>query len=127
MLAGLSMDSRSFAVPWTIAIEKRTVSAMVRIYCADRHAAIDPPCDSCAALVRFSHARLDTCPYGAAKPTCRECPIHCYKPAEREAMREVMRFAGRRMVLRHPWLAVVHFWKERFHKTPRRKTGPRQC
>ena len=36
---------------------------------------------------------------------------------------EVMRFAGPRMMLRHPWLSIVHLWKERFHKTPRRRSG----
>jgi hypothetical protein len=36
-------------------------------------------------------------------------------------MREVMRFAGPRMMLRHPWLAVVHLWKERFRREPKRR------
>jgi hypothetical protein len=105
--------------PRTIATEKKTVAAMVRIYCAEHHAGADPLCAHCAALQRYSHARLDACPYGAGKPTCRECPIHCYRPAEKEAMREVMRFAGPRMMLQHPWLALVHLWKERFRKVPR--------
>jgi len=26
------------------------------------------------------------------------------------------------MMLRHPWLSIVHLWKERFHKTPRRES-----
>jgi len=104
-----------------IATEKQTVAAMVRIYCAGHHAGADPLCPTCASLERYAHARLDACPYGAGKPTCRECPIHCYKPAEREAMRQVMRSAGPRMAWRHPWLSVVHLWKERFHKTPRKR------
>ena len=107
-------------IPRAIATEKKTVAAMVRIYCAGHHDAAGVPCATCAALQRYSHARLDACPYGVDKPTCRECPIHCYRPPEREAMREVMRFAGPRMMLRHPWLSVVHLWKERFHRTPRR-------
>jgi hypothetical protein len=114
--------SPSPEVSRTIATEKKTVAAMVRIYCAEHHTGADPPCATCAALQRYSLARLDACQYGADKPTCRECPIHCYKPAEREAMREVMRFAGPRMMLRHPWLAIVHLWKERFHRAPRRRS-----
>lgn len=110
--------------PRSIATEKKTVAAMVRAYCAEHHAGTDGLCDACAALERYSHARLDACPYGADKPTCRECPIHCYRPAEREAMREVMRFAGPRMMLRHPWLSIVHLWKERFHTSPRRRRKP---
>jgi hypothetical protein len=108
-------------IPRAIATEKKTVAAMVRIYCAGHHDAAGVPCATCAALQRYSHARLDACPYGVDKPTCRECPIHCYRPPEREAMREVMRFAGPRMMLRHPWLSVVHLWKERFNREPRRR------
>jgi len=110
-------------VPRAIATEKKTVAAMVRIHCVEHHASADRLCTSCAELERYSHARLDACPYGADKPTCKACPAHCYRPAEREAMREVMRFAGPRMMLRHPWLSIVHLWKERFHKTPRRRSG----
>jgi len=45
------------------------------------------------------------------------------KTASIEAMRRVMRFAGPRMMLRHPWLSIVHLWKERFRTAPRPKTG----
>jgi len=107
-------------VPRAIATEKKTVAAMVRIYCTEHHDSAGALCANCAALQRYSHDRLDACPYGADKPTCKACPIHCYKPAEREAMRDVMRFAGPRMMLRHPWLSIVHLWKERFHQAPKK-------
>jgi len=115
------MTTSAPKVPRAIATEKKTVAAMVRIYCAAHHDGADPLCTVCSALQRYSHARLDACPYGAGKPTCKECPIHCYRPAEREAMREVMRFAGPRMMLRHPRLSIVHLWKERFRTAPRRR------
>jgi hypothetical protein len=121
------MTTRAPGTPRAIATEKKTVAAMVRIYCAEHHASADPLCASCAALERYSHARLDACPYGADKPTCKACPIHCYKPAEREAMREVMRFAGPRMMWRHPWLSVVHLWKERFNREPRRRSQKQEA
>jgi len=115
-------------VPRAIALEKQTVEAMVRIYCADHVATDGTPdlrhdglCEGCRALLAYSHERLDRCPYGEAKPSCKACPIHCYRPAERQAMRQVMREAGPRMLWRHPWLAVVHLWKDRFGKTPPRK------
>lgn len=112
------MPSRD--VPRAIATEKKTVAAMVRIYCAEHHPDARGVCTECGTLLAYSHARLDGCPYGADKPTCKACPIHCYKPAQRESMRTVMRFAGPRMLWRHPWLAIVHLWKERFRKAPRR-------
>lgn len=43
-----------------------------------------------------------------AKPTCANCPIHCYKRDMRGAIREVMRYAGPVMLLRHPVLAIAH-------------------
>jgi hypothetical protein len=102
--------------PAPIAFEKKTVAAMVDIYCGDQHGHRHELCDECQTLLRYSHGRLDKCPYGAEKPVCRECPIHCYRPAERAAMRDVMRYSGPKMLLRHPWLALVHLWKEHLRK-----------
>lgn len=33
------------------------------------------------------------------KPMCKHCPRHCYHPRYRQAMREIMRYSGRGMVL----------------------------
>jgi hypothetical protein len=112
-------------LPRAIALEKQTVEAMVHIYCADhRHAVDGCLCETCQRLLTYSHQRLDRCPYGDGKPSCKGCPIHCYRPAEREAMRQVMREAGPRMLWRHPWLAIVHLWKDRFKKAPPKGPHP---
>jgi len=42
------------------------------------------------------------------KPTCARCPVHCYRPAMRTEVQQVMRYAGPRMLWRHPWLALRH-------------------
>jgi hypothetical protein len=112
--------------PRAIAREKRTVSAMVELYCADHHRQRTALCPSCQGLLDYARQRLDRCPYGEAKPACRECPVHCYQPARREAMREVMRDAGPKMLLHHPWLAVAHLWKEHIRKTPARPAARRK-
>lgn len=96
--------------------EKKTVAAMVRIYCcAHGHARAkgEALCAECATLLDYSHRRLTACAYGDAKPTCKICPVHCYKPVMRERMKEVMRFAGPRMMWRHPILAMRHLLDER--------------
>ena len=80
---------------------------MVGMYCAHHHGT-DGLCTDCRELAAYADRRLDLCPYGAAKPACTKCPIHCYRPEPRERMREVMRFAGPRMLGRHPSLAVMH-------------------
>jgi len=91
-----------------IAREKRTVRAMIRIYCRAHHKTTDALCADCDELLDYAVARLDRCPFGSEKPTCAKCPVHCYKPAMREKAKAVMRYAGPRMLLRHPILAVRH-------------------
>ena len=87
--------------------ERRTVRAMVALYCRHHHGGRGL-CDGCAGLLSYADTRLDLCPYGPDKPTCANCPIHCYRPDPRERMRDVMRFAGPRMLTRHPYLAIMH-------------------
>ncbi len=87
--------------------ELLTIGKMVDIYCADHHSG-DALCDDCREFMDYATVRLQKCPYGEEKPTCANCPIHCYKPARREQARQIMRYAGPRMLLRHPLLAIAH-------------------
>ena len=122
--------------------ERKTVSAMLGIYCRDHHGtavkkwdwlravvaktlenqrsrrclsqffyslgARKELCEACSQLHDYAMCRLDRCPYGADKPICAACPIHCYRADRRQEIRAVMRYAGPRMLWRHPWLAVRH-------------------
>lgn|SRR5262249_8164801 len=88
--------------------ERRTVAAMIRVYCRAKHDAGRPLCAECAELEAYTRLRLEKCPYGEAKPTCANCPIHCYQPQRREQVRRVMAFSGPRMLWRHPILAIRH-------------------
>jgi hypothetical protein len=85
---------------------------MIEMYCGDHHGG-DELCRECAELADYADRRLDLCPYGPDKPTCTNCPIHCYRPEPRERMREVMRYAGPRMFRKHPYLAVMHLIADR--------------
>jgi hypothetical protein len=113
------------ASPKRIAREKKTVAAMLRIFCRLRHGRRGELCAECEELHRYAMSRLDRCPFGEDKPTCATCPIHCYKPQSRERIREVMRFAGPRMLWRHPLLAIRHVLDGRAAALaePPRKTG----
>ena len=91
-----------------LAREYRTLAAMVWIYCHDVHAEDDRPCDECSELLAYARRRIDRCVFGDEKPTCANCTVHCYNAQMRERVREVMRYAGPRMMLRHPWLALAH-------------------
>jgi len=92
-----------------LARERLTMARMVGIYCSAHHErAVDRLCASCQDFLEYAELRLQKCPYGDDKPTCANCPVHCYKPARREQAREIMRYAGPRMLLRHPLLAITH-------------------
>jgi hypothetical protein len=89
--------------------EFRTMQCMVEIYCADHHfAGGGMLCPECEKFLDYSARRLEKCPYEEGKPVCARCPIHCYKHAEREQARVIMRYAGPRMAWRHPWLSLTH-------------------
>lgn len=60
------------------------------------------------ALFVYAQKRLDKCVFGEEKPACKQCPVHCYQPAKREEMKQIMRWAGPRMLWRHPILTVRH-------------------
>lgn len=93
--------------------EKQVVEMMVRLYCRKHHnAPRGELCADCAQLVQYAHARIDRCPLGSRKTTCRLCTVHCYAPARREEIRAVMRYAGPRMMLHRPVAAVTHLLTE---------------
>jgi hypothetical protein len=96
-----------------LARELKTIRTMLTIYCRDHHAnheghAGDALCTECQALSEYAEKRLVYCPFGTDKPTCVNCQIHCYGARQREAVRKMMRYAGPRMLTRHPVLALWH-------------------
>ena len=88
--------------------EKKTVEAMLITYCRRNHPSKNGLCDECLELLKYSHKRLDACPLIEDKPTCANCPIHCYEKGHRDRMKAVMRYSGPRMILSHPALALLH-------------------
>lgn len=89
--------------------ESKTVEVMINIYCRGQHGTQATLCPECRELVDYARERLDKCPFQEGKTTCANCPIHCYRPAMRERIRAVMRYAGPRMLPRHPILTLFHF------------------
>lgn len=88
--------------------EWRTIEAMLQLYCRAHHHAPGGMCEDCATLLDYAGKRLAGCPFGADKPTCAHCTIHCYGPVQREQVRVMMRWAGPRMLRHHPVLALAH-------------------
>lgn len=96
-----------------VAREWKTIQAMIRIYCRKLHGGRKTLCGECEGLRLYAERRLEKCPFAEEKPTCVKCPVHCYEAQMRERVRQVMRFSGPRMLLRHPLLAILHLRDER--------------
>ena len=105
--------------------ERKTIEAMIALYCRKQHGSNGALCEECATLADYARQRLEKCPFGDEKPTCVKCPIHCYKPACRAQVQEVMRYAGPRLLLRRPVLTIRHLLDERkaAPEPPRRRKG----
>ncbi|MEA3546545.1 MAG: nitrous oxide-stimulated promoter family protein [Thermodesulfobacteriota bacterium] len=91
-----------------MAREYKTIKTMIRIYCHDHHGTTESPCPDCRELLDYARLRLIHCPFQEKKTSCGNCTVHCYKPAMREKIREVMRYVGPRMIFRHPIMALFH-------------------
>jgi hypothetical protein len=84
------------------------------MYChGHAHSDRAPLCTDCTRLLDYATRRLERCVFGDDKPTCARCPVHCYRADMRQQIRTVMRWAGPRMLLRHPFLAIAHMAAER--------------
>jgi hypothetical protein len=91
----------------------RLLGKFVEVYCAGKHGAVERAplelpaalgthslCPECAAFLGYAVVKRLKCPLEAEKPTCKHCRIHCYDTVNREKVREVMSFAGRRLMMR---------------------------
>lgn len=100
-----------------LAREWQTMTAMVRIFCRDQHHPAGGLCPECQQFLDYANVRLERCRFGEEKPTCVNCPVHCYQRERREQARVVMRYAGPRMVWEHPIMSLRH-WLDGFRQAP---------
>jgi len=97
-----------------LAKEEKTILAMIRLFCRRHHKHKgEGLCPECGQLLEYAKARLSKCPFGENKGPCAKCLIHCYTPAMRKRIIEVMRYSGPRMLLHHPVLALHHLRSRR--------------
>ncbi|SDF58329.1 Nitrous oxide-stimulated promoter [Fontibacillus panacisegetis] len=120
--------------------EKETVLYMITIFCKGKHKYSDKEklivemldnsissnhsievelCNECLELQQYASRRLSLCQFGENKSTCANCAVHCYAPSQRERIKEVMRYAGPRMLWSHPVLTIRHMLDGRGQKTLR--------
>ncbi|MCI5561486.1 MAG: nitrous oxide-stimulated promoter family protein [Phocaeicola sp.] len=96
---------------YSLAKEKKIIETMIRLYCRKKEGN-KTLCASCTELLAYANERIDRCKIKQTGITCKVCPIHCYNPLMREKIREVMRYAGPRMILYHPIMAFSHLYRE---------------
>lgn len=100
--------------------EKKTIDAMVHIYCKSHHDTQKGElCPECSTFMDYAKTRLDKCPFQEKKSTCGKCLIHCYQSSMKEQVKIVMRYAGPRMLRHHPGLAMHHI-VDGFRKPPKK-------
>ena len=108
-----------------IAREQSTIKAMMYLYCQDHHGPGTCLCCDCEDLLAYALQRLEICPFQERKPACNLCEVHCYSAIQRERVKEMMRYAGPRMLLRHPVLALSHLFDKR-RSTPKLIARPKR-
>ena len=89
--------------------ERKTIEAMIRLYCHKKLKQGKSMCDNCSDLFVYAMNRLSKCPYQETKSTYAKYTIRCYKEPMRTKIKTVMRYSGPRMLGSHPILAVKHF------------------
>jgi hypothetical protein len=128
-----------------VAHDVRVSGDFVRVYCDGHHVDRDREqlasegaklgcyrrvpvlCADCAGLQTYAEKRRAFCPYDP-KPFCSACATHCYAPERREQMREVMRYAGRRVLSHgHPVDGVRHVIAMRRHKAKMARRAARDA
>ena len=89
--------------------ERTVVLHMIEAYCHGKHGTRRGMlCPECIQLAEYADMRISRYPFMATKTFCSKCRVHCYAPEKLQAIKDVMRYAGPRMLLRHPVLVVRH-------------------
>jgi len=96
----------------------KTLVKFIEVYCEGQHAEEDREvvdlkthnlqeltgreprlCPDCQKLLAHALVKRTVCPMDP-KPQCKHCPNHCYHPTYRKQIQEVMKYSGRKLVMR---------------------------
>jgi len=101
----------------------RLIGKFVEVYCSGRHGEIErlpfqlpaglgqrSLCAGCDEFMAYAVAKRLNCPLEVEKPSCKKCRIHCYAKAQRELVREIMAYSGRKLMLRGRLDYVWHYF-----------------
>ncbi len=90
----------------------RLLAKFVEVYCTGNHRTAEHAplvlpeglgkrslCPECTSFLEYGISKRLKCPLEAEKPTCKNCRIHCYDKQRREKVREIMAYAGRKLMM----------------------------
>jgi hypothetical protein len=101
----------------------RLIGKFVEVYCTGKHRESEHTpvilpadlgertlCQECASFLEYAVTKRLKCPLEAEKPTCKHCRIHCYDKLHREKVREIMSYAGRKLMMRGRLDYIWHYF-----------------
>lgn len=101
----------------------RLIGKFVEVYCAGKHGDVAREiftlpdgagerkfCRECYSFMGYAIAKRMKCPLEAEKPSCKHCRIHCYASEQRKKVREIMGYAGRKLMLRGRLDYIWHYF-----------------
>lgn len=87
------------------------IETMIRIYC-DGNCGVKSDkqtlCVDCQELLDYAKHRLENCPRTSTRTSCGRCDTPCYREPYKQKIRLVMKYAGPRMVFKHPIKTVKY-------------------
>jgi hypothetical protein len=93
----------------------KVLRQFIQIYCDTKHMDAKKTekkrlilCTECHETMDYSRMRRELCPLDP-KPTCKNCEIHCYKPDQRQRIREIMRHSGVYLIKRGRIDMLFHY------------------
>jgi predicted amidophosphoribosyltransferase len=90
--------------------DRYVLEQFIRMYCRGKHASPKGElCPDCQELLAYAEQRLARRAQDP-KPSCKHCTVHCYRPAHREKIREVMRYSGKRLLLHGRLDLIRHYF-----------------
>lgn len=95
--------------------EALIVKTMIEYHCEIVHSE-GKTCEHCKILIDYTSRKLERCRFGSTKPVCKDCPVHCYSPEMKQKIREVMCWAGPKMIFRYPLYAMIHIYDTQLNK-----------
>ena len=93
----------------------KVLEQFIQIYCETKHRGAEKTekaglslCAECHETLGYSRTRRQLCHFDP-KPTCKNCKVHCYKPDQRQRIKDIMRHSGMHLIKRGRIDMLLHY------------------